>query len=279
MESFLSHHKYIEELHGYSITKLGKKSLSHCPNLRYSHLPRCEEIGENCLEKTSAEIEAPILKKQGIYFISGVGIDIRNNTFVSQGSLPYPLYDFLKRNMYTVSLLDIKETNGENIVYANKEPFLRFRDNKLIGLHFPEGIQVIETAVLMDVPYLKEVSGQGVYMIEDANLLRCYHLQKANFPHVKYIGCNCIVHCDSVEELSFPELVKIPSCTSLCCNRNLRYVYAPKLFIIPELSQLPSLERFDSERGIHLRQTPTLISSNSYPRKFIFIEKSENEKR
>ncbi|MBQ6855093.1 MAG: hypothetical protein IJO11_06620 [Alphaproteobacteria bacterium] len=279
VESFLSHHKYIEELHGYSITKLGKKSLSHCPNLRYSHLPRCEEIGENCLEKTSAEIEAPILKKQGIYFISGVGIDIRNNTFVSQGSLPYPLYDFLKRNMYTVSLLDIKETNGENIVYANKEPFLRFRDNKLIGLHFPEGIQVIETAVLMDVPYLKEVSGQGVYMIEDANLLRCYHLQKANFPHVKYIGCNCIVHCDSVEELSFPELVKIPSCTSLCCNRNLRYVYAPKLFIIPELSQLPSLERFDSERGIHLRQTPTLISSNSYPRKFIFIEKSENEKR
>lgn len=279
VESFLSHHKYIEELYGYSITKLGKKSLSYCPCLRYSLLPRCEEIKENCLEKTSAEIEAPTLKKQGIYFISGVGIDTQNNTLVSQGILPYSLYDFLKRNMYTVSSLDFKEENGESIVYANEEPFLRFRDNKLIGLHFPTGIQVIESAVLMDMPYLEEVSGKGVYMIENANFLRCGHLQKADFPIVKYIGFHCIVHCDKLEELSFPELIKISSCTSLCCNGNLRYVYAPKLFIVPELNQLPSLERFDSERGVYLRQTPAWISSNSYPHKFVFIKHAENEKQ
>lgn len=279
VDSFLTRHPHIEELHGYSLLKIGSKSLSGCPQLRYVHLPRCEHLEENCLEKTSAEIEAPLLKKQGIYFISGFGINVDKKELISRGILPPKLYDFLKKHIHTISNLCVVTTQTNHYIYADDKLFLKFHDQQLVDIHFPDHIEYIESGVLMDILYLQEVSGMGVRQIENANLIRCPHLQRIGFPHLQHLGFHCIVNCDLIEELSFPELQTVPTCTSICNNNHLRYIYAPLLTNIPDVKLLPALERFDCKKGFYLREKPTWITTQSIPHKFVFVPQTEHDNR
>ena len=279
VDSLLSHHPHIEELHGYSIVKLGTDSLSNCPQLSFIHLPRCEQIGSNCFKGISAKIDAPLLKKQGIYFVLGIGINTNTHELISQGILPLKLYQFLKRHTHSIDHLNVSETENECTIYANNKPFLKFQNNHLIGIHFLDSITVIEPMLLMDMFFLQEISGHGIRRIENANLIRCSSLERMDFPHLTHIDCNCIVNCDMIEELSFPELQSLPRCTSVCNNRRLRYIYAPELLKIPDLQQLPSLERFDCKNGVYLREKPIWLASQDIRRKFVFFPKTQHDER
>ena len=279
-KEFLSHHKDIEEVHGYSLLQLQEKSLDYCPKLSYVHLPRCEEVGKKCFEGVSANIEAPLLKKQGVSFISGVGIDANKNELISQGVIPFQLYDFLKRNMNHVSNICVTELLNGCMVYMDEKPFMHFKDNKLVGLWLPETITVLEKAVMMDISDLKEFSAPGVHLVEDANFLRCHHLEKLDLPQAKYIGYNCLNTCPAIEELNLPKLEKISTGTSLCNNHKLKYVYAPKLYLVPDFYLLPALERFDCEKGVYLRKTPVFIAGDRMPQKrFAFMAREEQNER
>ena len=278
--SFLSCHKTIEEVHGYSVKKLGDKSLSYCEKLNYVHLPRCEEIGKKCFEGVSANIEAPLLKKQGIFFVAGVGIDTNKNEIISQGVIPFQLYDFLKQNMHHASDLYVSELPDGGMVYSGETAFLRFKDNKLTGLWLPESIKVLEKAVMMDIRYLKEFSAPGVHLVEDANFLRCHNLEKLDLPKAKFIGYNCLSACPELEELYLPNLEKISTGTSLCNNHKLRCVYAPKLYSVPDFYLLPALERFDCEKGVYLRQMPVFVAGDRTPHKrFVFVSREGQNER
>ena len=279
LDNFLNHHKYIESFYGYSVISLGDKTLSYTPALNYTLLPRCEKIGKNCFERTKTFIEAPLLKKEGIYFYAGFGVDVNKKEFVSQGIMPYQIYEFLKRNLHTVNNLNFTELTRAATIHADNKPFLYFKDDKFVGLYFPEGIKVLEKCVLMDLPDLREVTGDGIHLMEDGNLLRCHMLEKAKFNKLRYIGCNCVAYCRLLEELSFPELVKVPSCTSVCNNSSLRYVYAPNLYVVPDFTGLPVLERFDSKKGVYIREQPCHISNNRFSNKFVLLKREGHEKR
>ncbi len=278
LSNFLSQHKYIESLYGYSVLSLGKNSLSHTPCLHYVLLPRCELLGKNCFENTGAFIEAPLLKRQGLHFMAGTGIDVVNKKLISRGKMPYQIYDFLKRNMHVITHMTVTELSNAVIVHADNKPFLYFKDDKFVGLYLPAGIKVIEPSVLMDLSDLREVTGEGVHLIEDGNLLRCNKLEKAEFFNLKYLGCNCISSCPCLTELLLPELVKMPGCTSLCNDSSLRYVYAPNLYIVPDFNFLPALERFDCAMGVYIRQTPQHLKRSYFSNKFVFVKRGENER-
>ena len=280
VSKFLSQHKTIEEVHGYSLLSLGEKSLSYCPNLRYVHLPRCEEIGKKCFENISATVEAPLLKKQGICFMAGVGIDMNKNQLISQGVMPTQLYDFLRKNMHFVSNLYVSDLVHGHMVYAGEKPFLCFKDNQLQGVWLPEEITVLEKGVLMDISYLKEFSAPGVHLVEDANFLRCHHLETLDLPKAKFIGYNCLSACPELKELYLPNLEKISTGTSLCNNHKLKSVYAPKLYSVPDFYLLPQLERFDCLKGVYLRQTPSWVAGQKITHKnFVFMQQGDSNGR
>lgn len=276
--TFLSHHKHIEEIQGFSIKKLGAKSLSYCPSLLYVHLSVCEEIGPNCFEGVSANIEAPLLQAKGIYFMAGVGIDVNKKEFISQGIIPFQLYDFLNRNLHVVSKFSVAKLFNSFMVYADEKPFLYIKDDQLVGLWLPEKISVIERAVLMDIPYLREFGAPGVHLIEDGNFLRCRHLERLDLSKAKYIGYNCLSYCPMIEELYLPELEKISTNTSLSNNSGLRNVYAPNLLIVPDFYHVPLLERFEAKRGVYVKKT--LTQGNQYLRQpFEFVKHGEGHER
>lgn len=278
--TFLAHHKHIEEIQAFSLKKLGEKSLSYCPKLSYVHLCVCEEIGANCFEGVSANIEAPLLNAKGIYFMAGVGIDINKKKFISQGVIPFQLYDFLSKNMHTVSKLSVNKLFNSFVVHADEKPFLYIKDDRLVGLWLPENIKVLDRVVMMDIPYLREFSAPGVHLVEDGNFLRCYHLEKLELPNAKYIGYNCLSYCPELKELNLPMVEKLPVGVSLTNNSKLKQVYAPNLYGVTfDFCQLPALERFDCERGMYLRQTPSFVGSNCVGRQqFVFVKRDENER-
>ena len=281
VREFLSHHKDIEEVHGYSLLKLQEKSLAYCSKLSYVHLPRCEELGKKCFEGVSANIEAPLLKKQGISFVSGVGIDASKNDLISQGVIPFQLYDFLGKNMHAISKLSVDKLFNSFVVHADEKPFLYIKDDRLVGLCLPEKISVIEPSVLMDIPYLREFSAPGVHLVEGGNFLRCSHLEKLELPNAKYIGYNCLSYCPELKELNLPKVEKLPVGVSLTNNSKLKQVYAPNLYgVALDFYQLPALERFDCKKGVYLRNTPVFIAGERTSHKrFVFVAREEQNER
>ncbi len=280
VSDFLCHHPHVEELYGYSLVRIGKNSLSYCSNLRYMHLPRCEALSDNTFENITARVEAPLLKKQGIYFVAGVGIDTEKKELSSRGGIPFQLYEFLKKNMYVISNICVTELDNATVVHADEKPFMYFKDNQLLSLYLPESIKVLERVVMMDIPYLKEFSAPGVHLVEDGNFLRCHHLEKLELPNVKYVGYNCLSYCPELEELNLPKVEKLPVGVSLTNNSKLKQVYAPNLYgVALGFYQLPALERFDCECGMYLRQTPSFVGESQIARqRFVFVKRDENER-
>ncbi len=278
--TFLAHHKHIEEIQGFSLKKLGPKSLSYCPKLSYVHLCVCEEIGANCFEGVSANIEAPVLNARGIYFMAGVGIDINKKKFISQGVIPFQLYEFLDKNMHAISKLSVDKLFNSFVVHADEKPFLYIKDDRLVGLCLPEKISVIESQVLMDIPYLREFSAPGVHLVEGGNFLRCSHLEKLELPNAKYIGYNCLSYCPELRELNLPKVEKLPVGVSLTNNSKLKQVYAPNLYgVALDFYQLPALERFDCEQGVYLRKAPSFVGkSQIFRQRFVFVKRDEHER-
>lgn len=280
VSDFLSHHSHMEELYGYSLVRIGKNCLSYCSKLRYVHLPRCEALSNNTFENITARVEAPLLKKQGIYFVAGVGIDTEKKELISRGVIPFQLYEFLKKNMHEISNICVTELDNASVVYADEKPFMYFKDNQLIGLHLPENIKVLDRVVMMDIPYLREFSATNVHLVEDGNFLRCQDLEKLELPNAKYIGYNCLNYCPELKELNLPMVEKLPVGVSLTNNSKLKQVYAPNLYGVTfDFCQLPALERFDCERGMYLRQSPSFVGkSHTARQRFVFVKRDEHER-
>lgn len=280
VSDFLSHHSHMEELYGYSLVRIGKNCLSYCSKLRYVHLPRCEALSNNTFENITARVEAPLLKKQGIYFVAGVGIDTEKKELISRGVIPFQLYEFLKKNMHEISNICVTELDNASVVYADEKPFMYFKDNQLIGLHLPENIKVLDRVVMMDIPYLREFSATNVHLVEDGNFLRCQDLEKLELPNAKYIGYNCLNYCPELKELNLPMVEKLPVGVSLTNNSKLKQVYAPNLYGVTfDFCRLPALERFDCERGMYLRQSPSFVGKSQTARqRFVFVKRDEHER-
>ncbi|MBO7244711.1 MAG: leucine-rich repeat protein [Alphaproteobacteria bacterium] len=227
---FLNHHTFIERFKAPLVQSVADDCLTNCPNLKEVELKKLDVFESDFCYGTRCLIQADKLQKDGFLFFDSLIFSPLKNKFVTSGYFGRWLIEVLNRTISLTKVM-VQKKGNETHLLLGKEPFLVFKEGKLVEIHFEwynerfgldsvfsdlpdlevfssKNMRVLGRNNLSKCPKLKEVYLENVEEFVEGNLSFCDSLELVHAPHLVMIGRNCLSHNKNYKKISFQKLYK-----------------------------------------------------------------------
>ncbi len=249
--NFLSVSDSLEEFIAPNMKKLFGETLYDCPNLKYVHIPACEEIDRSFLRTDSdIQIEMPKLNEKGIFHIANLLVNLNPTGQRILNADKYDMFHKILEEELAGKQAQIKQEGDLTYLMVDGIPLLTAKEGKIIALHLVEtkvidrdksvslpltvesltldNVEVLPDDVLNNYSMnrnLKHLSAKNLRVIGNHSL--SWGMESLDLPNVEKIGA-CSIREFKGKRLDLPNLVEAGN-GFLCSFETRCVVNAPKL--------------------------------------------------
>ncbi len=307
-----------DDLHGRMITSLiapnvisiEDDAIYRCPNLKKITAQNLQKIGDNIAEDCPSlvEVEAPLLKEQGIVFFGSLFIDLNNKKILNLGDFGSKLVHVLNEELQKGNKLSILEKEeGIRVLKLDENEILKEKDGKIKGICLPTCLtfpahalyenNFVEELILLSATNmdhnavykakaLKKVVGSHLKTVRFSNFSRCPSLEEVHLPELEVLGEACFCYDNKLSSFSFDKLESVEkNCfcflpeVEVFCLKNAEFIGEGSLQSNEKMKAVLLPELVEIERGVLYNSQPEYLYAPKTRERAVRIKYLKNAKQ
>lgn len=203
-----------------------------CPELEKVVIPKLRKIGKDCFDECPklTSFVSPILKVQGVQFLGGLFIDLKEKTILNSGNFSVRFVKTIEAEIQKNADLVIEEKEGTRILKSGNYEILKEEQGVITGICLPTckklpahalyenatvkelillSAEKIDHNAIYKSKALEKVVAPALTEIRFSNFSKCPNLKNVETPNLTVISYACFNENEKLENISFSKLESV----------------------------------------------------------------------
>lgn len=200
--------RFVKILVAPNLNVMGNDCFYRCPHLEKVVAPSLKKIGTGCFDECPklTNVVAPFLTFQGIQFIGGLFIDLKEKRFLNNGNFSHQFVDALEAEIQNDAPLVIEKKEGVQVLKSGDFTILKEEAGVITEICLPTA-KKLPAHSLYENEGVKELVLLSAKKIDHNAIYKAKALQKVVAPHVEEARFSNFSKCPALKEVQVPKLL------------------------------------------------------------------------